>query len=133
MSAFQKAAALLEDFALERGCYPSEIALTRYPSAAIFSVHKPGENYGDHLSQRAQFVAYAEARGIKIIDDDVRSPVPQRPAALAEQALRKRAGFRKGDPYRLGLKIGTSFIEQVSYSAIGWATITLGDTESGEA
>jgi len=132
MNAFQKAKRRVEQLTRGHGCPPQEIVLTRYRSRADFECHKPGEDYTEHLIQRAQLVEWLLARGIKVIDDDVSAAVPTRPTKLAETAYRQKASFRKGDPYRLGLSIGTNYEKAHSHSAIGWIVLGLGQSESGE-
>lgn len=134
MGSFEKAVSRVEKLAM-RGGYPAEVVLTHYPSRAAFGLHHPSESYDEHLSERSKLVEWLTAKSIKVIDDTVDAPIPTKGSELAEHAVRRQPwGMKKGDPYRLGLSIGSGrgYSGLGTISAIGWMVLPLGSSKKGD-
>ena len=128
MTALEKAKRRIKSLIAENG-RPQEIALTVYRDEEQFHLHHPGEDFGDHLRQRAQLVAWLKAKQILVTDSPVQAEIPTAPAELARQAV----PFRGGDPYRLGAYMGhTNPRDKSSLMTIGWSVIALANIRSGE-
>lgn len=115
--------------------WPEEVALTFYRDAAHFESQYPGEDYADHLQQRDAFVAWLQANNVIVkhvmAPDSFRPLVPRQRAEHALNSL----PFRKGDPYRLGMKLGHAGSinnDEGHYGYLGWSIVALGKVESGE-
>lgn len=110
---------------------PRAVALTLYGGAEQYALHHPGEDYAEHLAQRAALVAWLGEHGIKIEDAAVTAREPTSTADLAEAAGRSKWRLEKGAPYRLGLSLAGATRDNPG-AKLGWMTLLLGREEKGE-